>query len=143
MDPKAVRFVLSVGENYSHLPDAEDTECLLSGGSTGLEIPKGRNGPSKVSILLTVAIVVSSCLVSTLCGIWIGRRYPSDDGAIRHVSKYSPIMDEVDIGFHAEQFNGTFVHENIYRQGPGPEVDAAWDALGIRCELLTFSGLQS
>jgi hypothetical protein len=34
------------------------------------------------------------------------------------------------------RFNGTFLHENIYRQDAGPAVDAAWDALGINCKNL-------
>ncbi|KAJ4289685.1 hypothetical protein N0V90_011014 [Kalmusia sp. IMI 367209] len=28
-------------------------------------------------------------------------------------------------------FNGTFLHENIYRQPEGPEVDKAWEGLGV------------
>lgn len=42
-------------------------------------------------------------------------------------------MDDVDVGFHTIQFDGRFVQENVYRQGAGPEVDAAWEALGIGC----------
>jgi hypothetical protein len=42
-------------------------------------------------------------------------------------------MNDVDMNFHTVQFNGSFTHENIYRQGPGPEVDAAWEALGVGC----------
>jgi hypothetical protein len=33
-------------------------------------------------------------------------------------------------------FNGSFMKENIYRQAGSPEVDAAWQALGIDCKLL-------
>jgi ethanolamine ammonia-lyase large subunit len=45
-----------------------------------------------------------------------------------------PIIDDVHIDFHTVQFNGTFTHENIYRQDPAPEVDAAWEDIGISCE---------
>lgn len=43
-------------------------------------------------------------------------------------------MDNIDMDFHTAPFNGTFVHENIYRQNASPEVDEAWEALGIGCE---------
>jgi hypothetical protein len=43
-------------------------------------------------------------------------------------------MDDVDINFHTIRFNGSFTHENIYRQGPGPDVDAAWESLGVGCK---------
>lgn len=31
------------------------------------------------------------------------------------------------------RFNGSLMHENIYRQTGLPEVDAAWEALGTEC----------
>jgi hypothetical protein len=46
----------------------------------------------------------------------------------------APMLEDIDISYDVVQFNGTFVHENIYRQGAGPEVDAAWEALGVGCE---------
>jgi hypothetical protein len=35
-------------------------------------------------------------------------------------------------------FNGSLFKENVYRQSAGPEVDAAWEALGIDCEHITL-----
>lgn len=43
-------------------------------------------------------------------------------------------MRDVDPKWHNVHFNGTFLHENVYRQNAGPEVDAAWEALGVDCE---------
>lgn len=48
------------------------------------------------------------------------------------------MLEDIDISYDVVQFNGTFVHENIYRQGAGPEVDAAWEALGVGCEWSTI-----
>jgi hypothetical protein len=48
------------------------------------------------------------------------------------------MLEDIDISYDVVQFNGTFVHENIYRQDAGPEVDAAWEALGVGCEWPTF-----
>jgi hypothetical protein len=39
-------------------------------------------------------------------------------------------VNEVDPNWHTVQYNGTFFHVNAYRQPAGPEVDAAWIALG-------------
>ncbi|KAH9835490.1 Oxidase ustYa [Teratosphaeria destructans] len=47
----------------------------------------------------------------------------------------SPLLDEVPIRYETVQFNGSFLQETIYRQRPSPEVDAAWEALGVNCTL--------
>jgi hypothetical protein len=44
----------------------------------------------------------------------------------------------VDNSYHTVQFEGSFLHENIYRQTGSPEVDAAWEALGINCKLSSY-----
>ena len=46
----------------------------------------------------------------------------------------APVVRDVKPNWHTQMFNGSFLHQNIYRQAAGPEVDAAWDALGINCE---------
>jgi hypothetical protein len=128
---------MSSTEKYTSIPSDEDQEGLLSGDISNNRRLQSTSRPTASSILLIIGLMVFSCLTSSLCGLVVGRRYPSDNGAIRHVSKYSPILDDVNMNFHTENFNGTFVHENIYRQDASPEVDAAWDALGVRCEYLT------
>jgi hypothetical protein len=40
----------------------------------------------------------------------------------------------MDVSYHVEKFDGRFVKENIYRQVGSPQVDAAWDALGVGCK---------
>lgn len=47
----------------------------------------------------------------------------------------SPVTRDVDITYHTEQFNGSLMMENIYRLPGSPEVDAAWEALGVNCGL--------
>ncbi len=42
-------------------------------------------------------------------------------------------MNKVQISYDKVDFDGRFAIENIYRQGAGPEVDAAWEALGVGC----------
>lgn len=53
----------------------------------------------------------------------------------------APLVKEVKPSWHTVQFNGSFLHENIYRQAAGPEVDAAWEALGTDCEQTRTSTL--
>lgn len=48
----------------------------------------------------------------------------------------APLLNQqIDLSYEVIRYNGSFMKENIYRQGPGPEVDAAWEALGVNCEL--------
>ncbi|KAL4758356.1 oxidase ustYa family protein [Aspergillus foveolatus] len=42
----------------------------------------------------------------------------------------APVIANVPIKYHRQRFNGSFLKENVYRQDAGPEVDAAWEALG-------------
>jgi hypothetical protein len=44
-------------------------------------------------------------------------------------------VKDVKPGWHDKLFNGSFLHQNEYRQQAGPEVDAAWAALGVNCKL--------
>ncbi|KAL4734936.1 hypothetical protein BDV11DRAFT_212378 [Aspergillus similis] len=42
----------------------------------------------------------------------------------------APVIANVPIKYHRQRFNGSFLKENVYRQDAGPDVDAAWEALG-------------
>jgi hypothetical protein len=49
-----------------------------------------------------------------------------------HTVQYSPpLLADVDIKYAPIDYNGSFLKENIYRQDASPEVDAAWEALGV------------
>lgn len=48
------------------------------------------------------------------------------------------MISNVGISYHQEQFNGSFVNENIFRQDASPEVDAAWKSLGADCKLSSY-----
>jgi hypothetical protein len=43
----------------------------------------------------------------------------------------APVVKDVQPGWHDKLFNGSFLQQNEYRQPAGPEVDAAWAALGV------------
>jgi hypothetical protein len=56
------------------------------------------------------------------------------------LTRKAPVVRDVRPGWHDQVFNGSFLHENEYRQPAGPEVDAAWAALGVDCESCSSSG---
>ncbi|KAJ5589166.1 hypothetical protein N7537_011844 [Penicillium hordei] len=79
--------------------------------------------------LLQLSAIVLVFLVGTLFGFhWRG---DLDDLCSRHVSQYSTVMNEVRIRYSLQEFNGSLLKENVFRQDAGPDVDAAWESLGV------------
>ncbi|KAN0089749.1 protein of unknown function (DUF3328) domain containing protein [Hyaloscypha variabilis] len=116
---------------YSAIPEGEVNETFLS-GSEKQEIystsPERRLPLPVLSFLLLLASVSM-----TLLGFLIGQRFPHDLNSTcsRHTSKYSPILDDINISYNLVEFDGRFTKENVFRQGAGPEVDEAWKSLGV------------
>ena len=83
--------------------------------------------------LIPLALHFTIALSALLLGIYLGRnQLLTDHEILLRVSPDSPLIDDIDISFKASRFNSTFVRDgNIYQQDPSPEVDAAWDALGV------------
>lgn len=50
----------------------------------------------------------------------------------------APVVNEVGVKYNLEFFNGSLLKENIFRQDASPEVDTAWDSLGVNCPLSFF-----
>lgn len=46
----------------------------------------------------------------------------------------APVIKDAGIEYSVNNFNGSFFKEGIYRQLGSPEVDAAWEALGVDCK---------
>lgn len=79
----------------------------------------------------TILLVIATALVSLGIGALVGhQQQDSDKACTLRVAQYSPVISNVGISYHQEQFNGSFLNENIYRKDAGPEVDAAWKSLG-------------
>ncbi|KAJ9158178.1 Tat pathway signal sequence [Coniochaeta hoffmannii] len=69
-----------------------------------------------------------------------------DTTCAAYTTQYSPVLKDAKIKYAAVGFNGTFMQEDIYRQSGSPEVDAAWEALGVdyRAGVIPFEeGLRS
>jgi len=108
--------------------EPEDYEALLTSSTA-----KRRDSTHRKRFWCTVFFgpVVSIGLVAL--GIWIGSRLYSNPDEIcpRHVQHYSPVLKEVDTSIHTVTFNGSLFKQNDFRKDAGPEVDAAWESLGV------------
>ncbi|KAF2159758.1 hypothetical protein M409DRAFT_37860 [Zasmidium cellare ATCC 36951] len=84
-------------------------------------------------------VVLGCCLVGLTIGVSVGVAIivvqcwekPSTLSCLKQSSAPSPIAKDLDITYHTQHFNGSFLNENIYRQAASAEVDAAWEALGV------------
>ncbi|PQE13984.1 tat pathway signal sequence protein [Rutstroemia sp. NJR-2017a BBW] len=45
----------------------------------------------------------------------------------------APVLKTTNLRYSTTAFNGSFMQETIYRRPGSPEVDLAWEALGIEC----------
>ncbi|OJJ56090.1 hypothetical protein ASPSYDRAFT_134841 [Aspergillus sydowii CBS 593.65] len=80
----------------------------------------------------TIALIIVTSALSCLTGLFIGyQHHHSDEICSRRTSHYSTVMSNIPIKYHRQRFNGSLLKENIFRQGAGPEVDAAWESLGV------------
>ncbi|TQB68536.1 hypothetical protein MPDQ_003259 [Monascus purpureus] len=81
--------------------------------------------------LYITALSVAFIVGSTVGYQWRGDRENPDHSCAKHTSQYSPVLKSVAITYDVQRFNGTFLKENIFRQDASPEVDAAWESLGV------------
>lgn len=61
------------------------------------------------------------------------RHFCQTDGS--NLCNTAPLLKEVGIKYGVVHYNGSFLEETIYRQRGSPEVDDAWDALGVNCTI--------
>jgi hypothetical protein len=120
-------------------------ESLASGSEDGYYRPDDllTDGRTRKPLFRAANIgwaVLCACLLGLTIGISAGVAYLVVQGwssqastCIAKTSAASPVTRDLDITYHTQQFNGSFMVENIYRQSASPEVDAAWDALGVNC----------
>lgn len=67
--------------------------------------------------------------------VLILQSYDLDKACLASANMYSPAFDEVDLSYREQVFSDlSLLATNIYREDPNPQVDAAWNDLGIGCE---------
>ncbi|EME84287.1 uncharacterized protein MYCFIDRAFT_195383 [Pseudocercospora fijiensis CIRAD86] len=84
------------------------------------------------AFLLALTLGISAG-VATLVVLNFRPQSPEVDSCIKKTAAASPVTRDLDITYHIQQFNGSFMEENVYRRKGSPEVDAAWEALGVNC----------
>lgn len=77
---------------------------------------------------LTTGLLLSAAFFSIL------PQKPRPAACLQQSSQPSPVLRDLEITYHEQQFNGSFFKETIYRQDGSPEVDAAWEDLGANCK---------
>lgn len=83
-------------------------------------------------------VALMCCSIGLAIGVTLGagaatvyNRRNTTKSCLSHTSSASPVTRDIDVNYHIQQFEGHFMQENIYRQKGRPEVDEAWEALGI------------
>ncbi|KAK3367624.1 hypothetical protein B0H63DRAFT_515444 [Podospora didyma] len=128
---------LKTESDFNSVAQSEDHEALLSPYRDTTHRENGHTKPSPLpeprKHIATVALIVPA-LLSFLLGLWLGDSNLLTDPDTFCTSQLrlysSPVVDSVPLHFTTTEFNGSFLRENIYRQPPSPEVDAAWEDLG-------------
>ncbi|EFQ91715.1 hypothetical protein CFE70_007643 [Pyrenophora teres f. teres 0-1] len=120
--------------------ESHDSATLLptSSSSTSLTIKPFVSSRSSRDIQVAARTLILCTIAYVGAAIWMAfgmSKMPllanPDEFCIHHISRYSPVVRDVKPNWHTQLFNGSFLHQNIYRQPASPEVDAAWEALGV------------
>jgi len=123
--------------------EVEDADDLYGRVSTRQSHKK----PRKLYLVPIITLVVISSICSGVLGVYLGHRTRDlDTTCAAYTTQYSPVLKEAKLKYSITRFNGTFMDEDIYRQTGSPEVDAAWQALGVdyRAGVISFEeGLRS
>jgi hypothetical protein len=85
-------FNFSRSEKYSAVLDAEDTETLISGRSSSDSQLFAKQPKPSLSLRATVILLLACSFLTCSFGLYLGRRFPSNLGATRRVSKYCKFM---------------------------------------------------
>ncbi|ETN46997.1 uncharacterized protein HMPREF1541_01187 [Cyphellophora europaea CBS 101466] len=113
--------------------DSSDHEALLSSPdashSWSTSQPKGW-----LSWLSSPIVTLVLVCIAFATGFFIQAIpfFSKDSLCAAHTTQYTPpILSDVSIEYSSVDYNGSFLQENIYRRPASPEVDAAWEALGV------------
>lgn len=127
-----------VGLDEEASPAGETTSFLEVDLKETSSSPWWHVGPRKTwhPTAMLSAVFLCSNLACLMIGAFGGRQtaYTNsklDSKCAAYTTQYSPLLSEVDIHYAPVEFNGTFMTEDVYRRPASPEVDAAWEALGV------------
>lgn len=132
----------------------DDQDQLLEKESQDFSTPCRPSLASKGRFIIPVLVTIATTLSAFVLGTWFGSQKFAHTNReyLEHIQKYcmcppttiqsltndkwiAPILKEVDTSLHPVLFNGSFMKENEFRKDAGPEVDAAWESIGVNCKL--------
>lgn len=94
------------------------------------------NRKNRLHLLSAFLVGLTAGLLLSTAFFLTSPRKPTTAACLQKTSQPSPIPRDLEITYHEQQFNGSFLKETIYRQDASPEVDAAWEELGADCKHL-------
>lgn len=143
------------GANFKHLAIAdEDSESLISDTpeKDHAERPPYRIVLRPWTLIFFIFLTAASTYAFSISGSFLAgtSSIREKNRWLNHLSNYckmvnwiyvendltfqlAPVLDDVEIEYSTTRFNGSLMHENIYRQAASPAVDEAWQALGVDC----------
>jgi hypothetical protein len=136
---------------YTPITDKDEHDTSSSASTTNDDIegllsatPQARFLPAKSPTKLLAILLPITSILSIILGILLNQIFfpvtplNLDKACSSHFQQYSPVLAEVDTSVHLVHFNGSLMKANAFRGPAGPETDAAWDSIGVNCELFSY-----
>ncbi|KAF2119081.1 hypothetical protein BDV96DRAFT_610881 [Lophiotrema nucula] len=116
----------------------DDRQTLLPcSSSTSLTLHHASGDHQVRGLPILIATILICTFLNVGLAVWVAQRWKDgqlvQDGdrfCVHHLSRWSPLVEQVEPNWHTVLFNGSFLKESSYRGPAGPETDAAWEALG-------------
>ncbi|KAL6880761.1 hypothetical protein J3F83DRAFT_719732 [Trichoderma novae-zelandiae] len=94
-----------------------------------------RKEPHVSGLLVKSGSFLIFLLTACILSFWAGTRVPArqsdtDSLCAKHTTQWSPLIRDVPIKYRYQEFNGSFLNEDVYRKVGSAEVDKAWEDLG-------------
>ncbi|KAL4805647.1 hypothetical protein BDV18DRAFT_165544 [Aspergillus unguis] len=109
----------------------EGHDCLLDSETLYAELYHDDKRTKRYGLWWTLGFFILTATLSCTVGVLIGYWHRDPETCSGYTSRYSPVVSNVEINYDTQRFNGSLFKENIYRKDASPEVDAAWEALGV------------
>ncbi|KAL2889554.1 hypothetical protein HOO65_020096 [Ceratocystis lukuohia] len=103
-----------------------------------LDYPATHRPQSEPTCSIT-ALFIPAALFAIVVAGYVGFRLGRGDFGLdamcaSYTTQFSTILKDVHVKYSYTDFNGSFMHETVFRREPSPEVDQAWEDLGVDSE---------
>ncbi|KAK6437407.1 hypothetical protein LTR95_006403, partial [Oleoguttula sp. CCFEE 5521] len=129
MDSSSLYVPLNAGgslESFDHAPEKSEVNHSVEESGATCHCQHRRSHWLMTHKLLWVAVTLTAISILTAVIALTPRR-----SGMSQVSQPSPLLHDLEIRYHDQVYNGSFLKENAFRGPAGPETDAAWEALGV------------